>query len=317
MYERGEMIVSTFPKPEDVRRIADEKGYIIMAHNYQIEELQQIADFVGDSLQLARQAIKVKTDKILFLGVDFMADMIKALNMDKKVIVPVKGSTCPMANCLRREDVLRFKDMYNAPVVAYVNSSAEVKAVADIICTSANAVDVVSALDTDVVLFCPDKNLASYVAEVTGKKVIPIPGDSGYCYVHNYVTDEEILELLNKYRQAEVMAHPEVPSSIRKYANFVGSTSQMEKYPSTSNAKEFIVVTEKGMIAKLKKLYPDRTFIPVHSMNCYNMKKNNLKNTLSALIEEKYEVELPEELSGDIKRVVERMLEITEKPVQH
>ncbi|UXF00561.1 quinolinate synthase A [Fervidobacterium riparium] len=297
--------------PEEIRRLAEEKGYTIVAHNYQIPELQQIADYIGDSLQLARLVTTIPSQKILFLGVDFMAEMMKVLNPERKIIVPVRHSTCPMANSLEVKDVIEAKQKYNAPFVVYVNSRTEVKAYADVVCTSANAVDVVNKLDSDTVLFGPDKNLASYVAEKTGKKIIPIPGETGYCYVHNYVKEDEIRFLISKYPDAKVMVHPEVPSNIRKLADFVGSTSQMEKYPTTTDAKEFIVVTEVGMLSKLENLYPDRKFIPVSSMVCYNMKKNTLKNTYLALLEEKYEVLVDEDIARKARRAVEKMLELT------
>uniref|UniRef100_A0A7V4CNX7 Quinolinate synthase n=1 Tax=Fervidobacterium pennivorans TaxID=93466 RepID=A0A7V4CNX7_FERPE len=299
-------------RPEDIRKLADEKGYVIVAHNYQIPELQEIADYLGDSLQLARMVTKIDAKKILFLGVDFMAEVIKVLNPEKKIIVPVRHSTCPMANSLTVEDVIKFKEKYNAPFVVYVNSRTEVKAYADVVCTSANAVDVVKAIDSDTILFGPDKNLASYVAEKTGKNIIPIPGETGYCYVHNYVKEEEIKKLIAQHPDAEIMAHPEVPKNIRDLAHFVGSTSQMEKYPAKSQATRFIVVTEIGMIAKLKKLYPEREFIPVTGMVCYNMKKNNLKNTYLSLLEESVEVLVDEEIAKKAKIAIERMLEITE-----
>lgn len=302
--------------PESIKALAKEKGYTIIAHNYQIKELQEIADYTGDSLQLARLVAKLDAQKILFLGVDFMAEMMKVLNPEKKIIVPVRHSTCPMANSLTVRDVLNAKEKYNAPFVAYVNSKTEVKAVADVVCTSANAVEVVRNIDSDVVLMGPDKNLASFVAQKTGKKVIAIPGESGYCYVHNYVKEDELKRLILKYPKAEIMVHPEVPESLRRIAHFVGSTSQMEKYPAQSNSKEFIVVTEIGMIEKLRKLYPDRTFIPVPSMVCYNMKKNNLRNTYLALIEEKEEVVVDEEIAKKAKIAVKRMIEITEKGVK-
>jgi quinolinate synthase len=297
---------------EDIRKLADEKGYVIVAHNYQIPELQEIADYLGDSLQLARMVTKIDSKKILFLGVDFMAEVMKVLNPEKKIIVPVRHSTCPMANSLTVEDVIKFKEKYNAPFVIYVNSRTEVKAYADVVCTSANAVDVVNAIDSDTILFGPDKNLASYVAEKTGKNITPIPGETGYCYVHNYVKEEEIKKLIAQHPDVEIMAHPEVPKNIRDLAHFVGSTSQMEKYPAKSQATRFIVVTEIGMIAKLEKLFPDRIFIPVPGMVCYNMKKNNLKNTYIALLEEKIEVQVDEEIAKRARKAIERMLEITE-----
>ncbi|WP_372590096.1 quinolinate synthase NadA [Fervidobacterium thailandense] len=294
-----------------LRQLAKEKGYLIMAHNYQIPELQRIADFVGDSLQLARQAMETNAERILFLGVDFMAETVKALNPEKKVVVPVLCATCPMANSLTEEEIAKAKEKYDAPFVVYVNSTARTKFLADYLCTSANAVDVVRNVPSDTVLFGPDKNLASYVAEKTGKRVIPIPGELGYCHVHNFVTTAQVRKLLEKYPDAEVMVHPEVPEQVRKIAHFVGSTAQMEKYPMASSAKTFIVVTEVGMAEKLRALYPDRTFLTIDSMVCYNMKKNNLRNTYRALLSDGPEVVLDERLGEKIRKLVEDMLKLT------
>lgn len=298
--------------PEVLRKIATEKGFVIMAHNYQVRELQEIADFVGDSLQLARKACELDVGKVLFLGVDFMAEVVKALNPEKKVVVPTKCATCPMANALAPEIVLEAKRRYNAPFVAYVNSTASTKAVADYLCTSANAVGVVKNIDADVVLFGPDKNLADYVAERTGKTVIPVPGALGYCHVHNFVKADEVLRLKERYPDAEVIAHPEVPKAVRELADFVGSTSEMERYPKDRSADDFIVVTEVGMIQKLRALYPKRRFIPVPSMVCYNMKKNNLRNTYDALVHERFEITLDESVARRIRDLVREMVEITD-----
>jgi len=298
-------------EPEMLRQLAKEKGYLIMAHNYQIPELQRIADFVGDSLQLARQAAETDAEKILFLGVDFMAEMVKALNPEKKVVVPVLCATCPMANSLTEDEIAKAKEKYDAPFVVYVNSTAKTKFLADYLCTSANAVDVVRNVPSDTILFGPDKNLASYVAEKTGKCVIPIPGEFGYCHVHNFVTAEQVLRKLEKYHDAEVMVHPEVPEQVRRLAHFVGSTAQMEKYPMASSSKIFIVVTEVGMVEKLRRLYPDRTFVTIDSMVCYNMKKNNLRNTYRAVLNDAPEVKLDERLAEKIRKLVEDMLKLT------
>ncbi len=297
--------------PNEIKKLAVEKGYTILAHNYQIKELQELADYLGDSLQLARLAVNLNTDKILFLGVDFMAEMIKALNPDKKVIVPVKAATCPMANSLSAEKIYEMKEEYKAPFVIYVNSTLQAKQLADYMCTSANAVEIVSKIDSDTVLFGPDKNLASYVAEKTGKKVIPVPGETGYCYVHNYVTLEEVLRVKNEHPNAKIVAHPEVPKQIRDISDYVGSTSQMEKFPQIDPAEEFIIVTEKGMVERLKKRFPNKKFYTIDSMVCFNMKKNTLKNVYKALEEEKTEVIVKEEYAEKLKQLVEKMLEMS------
>ncbi len=296
--------------PDDIKRLAKDKGYVIIAHNYQIPELQKIADIVGDSLQLAVHATKINTGKILFLGVDFMAEMIKVLNPHKKVIVPDTSATCPMAGTLSREDILSAKDKYTAPFVAYVNSTLETKALADLVCTSANAVDVVSMMEEDTVLFGPDKNLASFVREKTGKNIIPVPGEHGFCYVHDRVLLDEIRTIKMKHPDALIMAHPEVHEEIRRESHFVGSTSQMEKYPEEADSEKFIVVTEIGMVEKLRNLHPGKEFFAVDSMVCTDMKLNSIGKTFSAISEERNEVFVDEELVGGARRAVERMFDL-------
>lgn len=296
--------------PDDIKRLAKDKGYVIIAHNYQIPELQKIADIVGDSLQLAVHATKINTGKILFLGVDFMAEMIKVLNPHKKVIVPDTSATCPMAATLSREDILSAKDKYTAPFVAYVNSTLETKALADLVCTSANAVDVVSMMEEDTVLFGPDKNLASFVREKTGKNIIPVPGERGFCYVHDRVLLDEIRTIKMRHPDALIMAHPEVHEEIRRESHFVGSTSQMEKYPEEADSEKFIVVTEIGMVEKLRNLHPGKEFFAVDSMVCTDMKLNSIGKTFSAISEERNEVFVDEELVGGARRAVERMFDL-------
>lgn len=296
--------------PDDIKRLAKDKGYVIIAHNYQIPDLQKIADIVGDSLQLAVHATKINTGKILFLGVDFMAEMIKVLNPAKKVIVPDKSATCPMAATLPREDILSARDKYRAPFVAYVNSTLETKALADLVCTSANAVDVVSMMEEDKVLFGPDKNLASFVREKTGKNIIPVPGESGYCYVHDRVLLDEIRAIKVKHPDALIMAHPEVHEEIRRESHFVGSTSQMEKFPGDTDSEKFIVVTEIGMVEKLKNLHPEKEFFAVNSMVCNDMKLNSVEKTFSAISEERYEIAVDEDLAREARRAVERMFDL-------
>jgi quinolinate synthase len=297
---------------EKIRKLAKEKGYMILAHNYQIKEIQEIADHLGDSLQLARLATKLNAEKILFLGVDFMAETIKMLNPEKKVIVPVKAATCPMANSLEPEMIIEAKKKYNAPFVIYVNSTMKSKMYADVACTSANAVEIVKKLNSDVVLFGPDKNLAAYVARKTGKKVIPVPGETGYCYVHNYIKIDDVLKLKQKYPDAKVISHPEVPEEIQKISDYIGSTSQMEKIPGEVEDKKFIIVTEKDMVNKLKNKYKEKEFIPVDAAICNNMKKNTLKNVLKALENEEFEIEIDKEIADKAALPIKKMFELME-----
>ena len=294
---------------DKILNLKKEKGYVILAHNYQIPELQDIADFVGDSLQLARKAVGLKEKKILFLGVDFMAELVKILNPEKKVIVPDKSATCPMANRLTPKMIEEYKKRFpGAPVVLYVNSTAECKALADVICTSANAVEVVKKIESDVILFGPDKNLAEHVAEKTGKKIVAIP-EGGRCPVHQF--GENSVDIAKKkYPDAKVVVHPECPRSVRDKADYVGSTGQMEEIPKGDPSRTFVIGTEIGMIHKLKRKFPDRNFIPLENAICVNMKKNTLENTLLALETESFEVTLPEDIIEKARRPILRMFEI-------
>ncbi|PLV57186.1 quinolinate synthase NadA [Thermotoga sp. SG1] len=294
---------------DKILKLKKEKGYVILAHNYQIPELQDIADFVGDSLQLARKAMDLEEKKILFLGVDFMAELVKILNPEKKVIVPDRSATCPMANRLTPEMIKEYKKRFpDAPVVLYVNSTAECKTLADVICTSANAVEVVKRIESDVILFGPDRNLAEYVAEKTGKKIVAMPED-GHCPVHQF-SESSVDVAKKKYPDARVVVHPECPKPVRDKADYVGSTGQMERIPEKDPAKTFVIGTEIGMIHKLKKKFPDRNFVPLESAICVNMKKNTLENTLLALETESFEVTLPEDIIEKARRPILKMFEI-------
>lgn len=295
---------------DEILKLKKEKGFVLLAHNYQLPEIQEAADFVGDSLQLALFASKVPERNILFLGVDFMAELIKALNPDKRVIVPDPGATCPMANTLTVEIVEKFKEEFpGVPFVLYVNSRIECKALADVICTSANAVEIVKKLPTDTVLFGPDKNLAEYVAERTGKKVIPVPGEEGFCPVHQF-DPSSVDRIREAFPGVKVMVHPECPKAVRDKADFVGSTGQMEKYPTKEPSKVFAVGTESGMIHKLSKVYPEKVFVPLEEVVCENMKKNTLEKVLHALREEKTEIVLPKDLIEKAKKPILRMFEL-------
>ncbi|GAB6190226.1 quinolinate synthase NadA [Marinitoga arctica] len=299
---------------DKIKKLKEEKGYTILGHNYIIPELQNLSDITGDSLQLARLATEIENNKILFIGVDFMAETLKILNPSKKIIVPTKGSTCPMANSLTPEIIKSFKEKYpNAPVVLYVNSTAECKALADYTCTSANAVEIVDKIDAEIILFGPDKNLGSYVAEKTGKKIIPIPGNSGYCYVHNRFSEEDVRIAKEKYPNAKIIVHPEAPKEVRDLCEYIGSTGQMMKFPEKDETPEFIIGTEIGMIHKLSKTFKNKTFYPLKELGiCNNMKKNNLKNVYEALLYENNEIKLPEEIIEKAKKPILNMFKIME-----
>lgn len=289
-----------------------EKNAIILAHNYQRPEVQDIADYVGDSIELSRKAMQEKNAKlIVFAAVDFMAESAAILNPDKKVLLPCIGARCPMAQMLTVDEIIRAKTLYpNAPVVLYVNTLASSKASCDICCTSANAVQVVGSLKADTVIFGPDRNLGEYVAEKTGKKIIPVP-EWGFCPTHLLFQPEEVKSLKIQHPDATVMVHPECSSEMRKVADFVGSTSKMCKYAKESNSKTFIVGTEEGIMHRLKKENPDKEFIIAYDgAICPNMKIITLDRIYSSLKEEKHVVKIPEPIAKKARVSLERMFEV-------
>ena len=291
---------------EEIMKLKKERNAIIMAHNYQIGEVQRIADFVGDSLELARKATQVDADVIVFAGVDFMAETAAILNPDKLVLIPSKIASCEMARFLTPELIKEYKKKYpDATVVLYVNSTADCKALADITCTSANAVKVVNSLDADTILFGPDSNLAHYVAERTNKKIIPVP-PNGHCYVHTNLNVENVTH------DGVLMVHPECPAELQAKADVITSTGGMVKYVAKSNAKKFIVATERDMVERLKMEYPDREFVPAWPYAiCLGMKQINLQKIYESLKDLKYEVRVPENIANKARKAIERMLEVS------
>ncbi len=291
---------------EEIEKLKKEKNAIILSHNYQRREVQDIADFLGDSLQLARKATDVDADIIVFAGVDFMAETAAVLNPDKKVLIPSRVASCEMARFLTPEIIREYKKKYpDAKVVLYVNSTAECKALADITCTSANAVDVVNSLDADTILFGPDSNLAAYVAERTNKRIIPIP-PSGHCYVHTNLMPE------NVRRDGVLMVHPECPVELQREADVIASTGGMIKFVRSSDAKRFVVATERDMVERLKMEFPDREFVPAWpNAICLGMKQITLQGIYESLRDEKYEVQVPQEIAERAKEAILRMLEVS------
>jgi quinolinate synthase len=297
---------------DKIFKLKKEKKAIILAHNYQRPEIQEIADYVGDSIELSRKAMDEKEAEIIvFSAVDFMAESAAILNPDKKVLLPTLGARCPMAQMLTVDEIKRWKVLYPlVPVVLYVNTLASAKAYCDICCTSANAVEVVESLNADTVLFGPDRNLAEYVKEKTGKKVIPIP-EWGFCPTHLLFQLEDVQMLKIQYPEAVVMVHPECSSEMRNIADFVGSTSQMCRFAKEKSAKNFIVATEEGILHRLRKENPGKQFILAYEdAICPNMKLNTLERIYKALKEEKYVVKVPESIAKKARRALERMFEL-------
>ena len=297
---------------EKIQKIKKEKKAVILAHNYQRPEIQDIADYVGDSIELSRKAVEEKDAAIIvFSAVDFMAESAAILNPSKKVLLPCLGARCPMAQMLTVDEIKRAKNLYpKAPVVLYVNTLASCKAQCDICCTSANAVEVIKSLDADTILFGPDKNLAEYVSEKTGKQLVPMP-ENGFCPTHLLFQPEDVKVLKMQYPDAIAMAHPECSSEIRKVSDFIGSTSKMCRYAKESHAKDFIVGTEEGILYRLRKENPKKNFhLAYEGAICPNMKLTTLDRLYTALKEEKNLVKVPEAVAKKARASLERMFEI-------
>jgi quinolinate synthase len=291
-----------------IQVLKEEKDAIILAHNYQVGEVQDIADFVGDSLQLSIEASKVTNSIIVFCGVHFMAETAKILNPDKMVLLPDSNAGCPMADMITADQLRELKEKHpGAVVICYVNSTAEVKALSDICCTSSNAIKVVESVPEDKdIIFIPDKYLGSYIQGKTGRKMIFW---NGYCPTHIRINAKQIIELKKKHLDAEVIVHPENTPEVIEVADRVESTGGMLKYMKDSDNKSFIVGTEVGIIHRLKKESPDKEFIPAFAKAiCPNMKLITLEKVLWALEGEETKIEVPEDIAVKAKSAIDRMI---------
>jgi len=288
------------------------KDFTILAHNYVRPEVQAMADFVGDSLELAQKAKKVTTKYLVFAGVDFMAEMAAIVNPSKQVIHPEPFSMCAMASRVTPEMILSARRTYpDAAVVSYVNSSAAVKAVSDIICTSANAVKVVNSLDERQVIFAPDRNLALYVGRHTDKQVIPVPA-LGCCPVHHSLIVQDIQDRLAENPGAEVIVHPETIPEVQDIADFIGSTSAMARYAKTTTARVIIVGTEVGMLTRLRKESPDKVFVAASPLlSCADMKMITVEKIEAAIRTKGPVVRVDPAVAEGARRALERMLAVS------
>lgn len=295
---------------QKIKELKQKKNAIILAHCYQSIEVDEVADFVGDSLYLSREAAKTNADIIVFAGVYFMAETAKILSPSKKVLIPDKTAGCLMAEMINLEKIKEFKKKNpNVPVVCYVNSTAEVKSQCDICCTSANAVNIVKSLGAKDVLFVPDKNLGNYVSsKIEDVNVICY---EGYCPIHQDLTVNDVIKKKDLYPLAKVLVHPECQKDVLNLADFIGSTSGIMKYVKESKDNEFIIVTEIGVVERLQRDYPDKKFIHI-SQNaiCDNMKKISLEDIYKSLDEEIYEIKIEENLIKSAIRPIERMISI-------
>jgi quinolinate synthase len=292
-----------------ILKIKEKRKAVILAHNYQLGEVQDIADFVGDSLELSQKAAKTDASVIVFCGVHFMAETASILCPDKVVLLPDVNAGCPMADMITAERLREKKKEHpQAVVVCYINSSAEVKADSDICCTSANAVEVIKSLDAQEILFVPDQYLGHYVSTRTGKKMILWPG---FCPTHVRITPERIRELRQEYPQAKVVVHPECTPEVIAIADTVLSTGGMCRYAQRDEVREMIVGTEMGIIHRLRKENPNKRFIPVSEQAiCPNMKLITLEKVLWSLEQMSPEVKVPEAIRARAQVAVDKMLEI-------
>ncbi|MCR4396784.1 MAG: quinolinate synthase NadA [Candidatus Saccharicenans sp.] len=292
---------------EEINRLKKEKRAVILAHNYQPDEIQDLADFVGDSLELSRKAAEVEADIIVFCGVHFMAETAKILAPGKKVLLPDLRARCPMADMVRGDDLRWMKEQHpGKKVVAYVNTTAEVKAETDVCCTSANAVQVVSSLPEAEIIFVPDRNLAHYVSQKTGKKLHLW---DGYCPIHEEIKPKHIERMKKRHPGAEVWAHPECRPEVLLLADRILSTGQMIREAPKSEAREIIVATEVGILHRLRKENPDQKFYPAREKAvCRNMKRINLKKVYKTLLLEEPEVVVEPGLADRAREAINQMM---------
>jgi quinolinate synthase len=293
---------------EKIAKLKADRQAVILAHNYQIGEVQDIADYTGDSLGLSQQAAATNAKVIVFCGVHFMAETAAILSPEKTVLIPDMHAGCPMADMITADQLRQLKaENPGAVVVCYVNSSAEVKAESDYCCTSSNAVEVAESIRADrKIIFVPDQHLGSYVRERTGRDMILW---QGYCPSHTVILKEALAEVKQQYPDAVVLAHPECNEQAKELADELLSTGGMLKYARNSDAKEFIIATETGIIHTLEKENPGKKFYPAsQKAHCYNMKKIDIGKILWSLEDMKYEVNVPGDIAERAKKSLERML---------
>jgi len=290
--------------------LKQERNSVIVAHNYQIDDVQALADVIGDSFALSKYCASIPQDIIVFCGVHFMAESAKILSPQKTVLLPEIHAGCPMADMVTAEDLRALKrDHPNAAVVCYINTSAEVKAECDICCTSSNAVKVIQSLAEEEIIFVPDKNLGSYIAKKVPEKRMIIW--DGYCVTHHRVTLEEAKKAKEAHPDAVLLVHPECRPEVVELADFVGSTRQIIDFAAASREKKFIIGTEMGVLYSLKRNNPEKTFYLLSpGLICPNMKKTRLESVYTALTEMRYAIELEQEIMIKAKTTLERMLKV-------
>src|SRR6187200_1400516 len=302
----------------EIERLKKEKRAILLAHYYQEPDIQDVADYIGDSLGLAQQAEKTSADMIVFAGVHFMAETAKILNPTKKVVIPDLKAGCSLSDSCPPPLLKKFKDEHpDHVVVSYINCSAGIKALSDVICTSSNAKVIVESFPKEQkIIFAPDKNLGAYINKVTGRNMLLW---NGACMVHEIFSLEKITKLKVRHPNAKVIAHPECEEPVLKMADFIGSTTQLLKFTESDSSQEYIVARETGILHQMMKASPEKTFIPAPPdnscacNNCPHMKRNTLDKLYLCMEYEQPEITMDEELRLAAKKPIERMLEISKK----
>lgn len=296
---------------EKINKLKKEKNAVILAHCYQNVEIDEVADYVGDSLYLSQMAAKTNADIIVFAGVYFMAQTAKILNPDRKVLLPRLESGCRMADMITLEQLREFKSKYpEMPTVCYINSTAEVKSECDICCTSSNAIKIVDSLKAKEILFLPDTYLGKWVESQLGN--VKVNTYTGFCPTHVQIRPKDVTEARVKYPEALVLAHPECHQSVVEMADYVGSTTGIMKFAAQSDKKQFIIATEKGVVDRLKRDYPEKEFYLIKdSVICPNMKWHTLTDIYNALDREEHEITVDKEIASKALNCIDRMLEVS------
>ena len=295
---------------EKIARLKEELKAVIVAHNYQRPEVQDIADFVGDSLELSRQCTEVDAETIVFCGVRFMAETAAIVNPERTVLLSEGSAGCPLADMISTDELRQWKQRYpRASVVCYVNSSAEIKAESDVCCTSANGVEIVESVPSDDIIFVPDQNLGHYISTQTKKNIVLYPG---FCYVHHRIKPEQVKLAKELHPQAKVIVHPECRPEVIKLAEAALSTSQMLRYIKANRHKSFIIGTEEGLLHRLRQENPDKSFYLIsNSQICTDMKKTTLETVARTMELRQNIVTVVEEVRIKAKQAVDRMLAIS------
>ena len=301
---------------EKIKKLKVEKNAVLLAHFYQIPEIQDIADYVGDSLALAKKAAEIEAKIIVFCGVHFMAETAKIINPKTKVIIPDMDAGCSLADSCPLNEFKKFKEKYpDHIVISYINCTADIKTISDVVCTSGNAVKIVESFPKEEkIIFAPDKNLGGYINNLTGRNMVLW---NGVCDVHDKLNNEAVIKIKVKNPKAKLIAHPECNAAVLELADFIGSTAQMLEYAKSSDSKKIIIASETGLLHQMKKDSPEKEFLIVPSdencscNDCEYMKKNTLQKVYDCLVNEKPEITLDNIIIEKAKKSIEKMLQLS------